>query len=267
MIATDFDHTLVWTDGELRARTVAALQRAHHAGLRVIVVTGRMVQSVQRFLEPLGFDEALICYQGAVVVAEDGTWLRHEPIPLELAREAIAAVQSEGFGPNVYVGDKLYVAANTREARGYADFQHLNVHTVGDVLEWLAEPPTKLVCVGDPVELDGLEVRMKERFGARMHISKSLPHFLEFAAAGVTKGSGLQFLSERLGFTREETVSFGDGENDVELIEWAGYGIAVGNAHARVKALADWVCPPAAEEGVALVLEAYLDSASLDSTG
>jgi Cof subfamily protein (haloacid dehalogenase superfamily) len=138
------------------------------------------------------------------------------------------------------------------------------VHTVGDVLEWLSEPPTKLVCVGDPVELDGLELRMKKRFGTRMHISKSLPHFLEFAAAGVTKGSGLQFLSERLGFTREQTIGFGDGENDVELIEWAGYGIAVGNAHERVKAVADWVCPPAADEGVALVLEAYLDSASLD---
>ena len=91
-----------------------------------------------------------------------------------------------------------------------------------------------------------------------MHISKSLPHFLEFAAAGVTKGSGLEFLSARLGFTREQTIGFGDGENDVELIEWAGYGIAVENAHPRVKAVADWVCPSADEEGVAQVLEALL---------
>jgi Cof subfamily protein (haloacid dehalogenase superfamily) len=262
VIATDFDHTLVWKDGELRPRTIAALRRANDAGLRVIVVTGRMVQSVQRYLEPLGFDEALVCYQGAVVVAEDGTWLLHRPIPLELAREAIAAVQQEGYNPNVYVGDKLYVSSNTPEALGYAGFQQLNVHTVGDVLEWVSEPPTKLVCVGDPVALDGLELLMKERFGTRMHISKSLPHFLEFAAAGVTKGSGLEFLSERLGFTRDETISFGDGENDVELIEWAGYGIAVENAHARVKALADWVCPPVIDEGVALVVDAYLDSLS-----
>jgi Cof subfamily protein (haloacid dehalogenase superfamily) len=260
VIATDFDHTLVWKDGELQPRTIAALRRANNAGLHVIVVTGRMVQSVKRFLEPLGFDEALVCYQGAVVVAEDGTWLRHEPIPLELAREAIAAIESEGFGPNVYVGDQLYVAEDTPQARGYAGFQHLDVHTVGNVLAWLTESPTKLVCVGDPVSLDGVEVRMKQRFGSRMHISKSLPHFLEFAAAGVTKGSGLQFLSERLGFTREETIGFGDGENDVELLQWAGYGIAVENAHPRVKALADWVCPAAADEGVALVIEAYLDS-------
>ncbi len=173
-------------------------------------------------------------------------------------------MQSEGYNPNVYVGDKLYVSSNTPGGtlvRGlpaaslFDDF-------VGDVLEWVSEPPTKLVCVGDPVALDGLELLMKERFGTRMHISKSLPQFLEFAAAGVTKGSGLEFLSERLGFTRDETISFGDGENDVELIEWAGYGIAVENAHARVKALADWVCPPAADEGVALVVDAYLDSLS-----
>ena len=128
------------------------------------------------------------------------------------------------------------------------------------MLGWLSEPPTKLVCVGDPDALDELEPRLKARFGSRMHISKSLPYFLELAAAGVTKGSGLDFLSQHLGFTREETIAFGDGENDVELVEWAGYGIAVENAHERVKALADWVCPPVTEEGVAAVIEAYLEA-------
>jgi hydroxymethylpyrimidine pyrophosphatase-like HAD family hydrolase len=63
-----------------------------------------------------------------------------------------------------------------------------------------------------------------------------------------------------MGFTKAQTIAFGDGENDVELLEWAGYGVAVGNAHERVKAIADWVCPSASEEGVAQVLEALLDS-------
>jgi len=99
-----------------------------------------------------------------------------------------------------------------------------------------------------------------ERFGERLYISKSLPYFLEFAAPGVTKGAGLDFLAAHMGFTREETVSFGDGENDVELVEWAGYGIAVENAHERVKEVADWIGPSAEQEGVAQVIEAYLDS-------
>ena len=74
----------------------------------------------------------------------------------------------------------------------------------------------------------------------------------------MTKGAGLQFLAEQLGFTRDGRVAFGDGENDVELLEWAGYGVAVANAHRRVLDVADLVCPPVDEEGVAQVIEAFL---------
>ncbi|MGH3114449.1 MAG: HAD family hydrolase, partial [Gaiellaceae bacterium] len=101
---------------------------------------------------------------------------------------------------------------------------------------------------------------LKARFDGRLYISKSLPYFLELASPEVTKASGLAFLAEHLGFAAERTVAFGDGENDVELLEWAGFGVAVANAHERVLAVADWVCPSAAEEGVAQVIEAYLDS-------
>jgi hypothetical protein len=100
---------------------------------------------------------------------------------------------------------------------------------------------------------------MKARFGDREYISKSLPHFLEFAQAGVTKGAGLDFLSEHLGFSRERTIAFGDGENDVELVQWPAYGIAMANAHPRVKAVASWEAPSAEDEGVAQVLEALLE--------
>jgi hydroxymethylpyrimidine pyrophosphatase-like HAD family hydrolase len=101
---------------------------------------------------------------------------------------------------------------------------------------------------------------MKATFGDRLYISKSLPYFLEFAQAGVTKGAGLDFLSEHMGFTKDRTVAFGDGENDVELVGWPAYGVAVENAHDRVKAVASWICPPASEEGVAQVIEALLHS-------
>jgi Cof subfamily protein (haloacid dehalogenase superfamily) len=226
----------------------------------VIVVTGRMVQSVRRFLEPAELGEPVICYQGAVVADAEGRWLRHEPIPLALAKETLAALQDEGYDPNVYLDDELYVARATQAATDYAGFQHLEIHEVGDTLAWLAAPPTKLVCVGDPEELDGVETRMKAAFGDRLYISKSLPYFLEFAQAGVTKGAGLDFLAEHMGFTREQVVAFGDGENDVELVDWPVFGVAVENAHDRVKAVADWICPSAEDEGVAQVLEALLDS-------
>jgi Cof subfamily protein (haloacid dehalogenase superfamily) len=250
----------VWEDSTLHERTIAALRQAQDAGIAVVVVTGRMVKSVRQAMAPAGLRSPVICYQGAVVADADGHWLRHEPLPLELARETIVVLADEGYSPNVYVDDELYVAADTEAARAYAQLNRIDFHVVGPLLDWLDEPPTKLVAVGEPARLDALEPRMKARFGEREFISKSLPHFLEFAQKGVTKGAGLDFLSEHIGVSRERAIAFGDGENDVELVEWPAYGIAMGNAVQRVKEVARWVCPPAADEGVAQVLEALLDS-------
>jgi Cof subfamily protein (haloacid dehalogenase superfamily) len=220
-----------------------------------------MFRSVRPYLEQAGIDDPVVCYQGAVVAdPRTGEFLRHEPIPRELAREAITVLQEERFHVNCYVNDELYVAQVTPEAERYAGFQNLPVHEVGDLAAWLSEPPTKLVTIDEPEVLDELEDRLKERFAGRLYISKSLPFFLELASPAVTKASGLAFLAEHLKFTADRTIAFGDGENDVELLEWAGFGIAVANAHLRVLAAADWVCPSAEVEGVAQVVEALLDS-------
>jgi hypothetical protein len=247
----------------LRPRTRAAIAATRAAGIHVVLVTGRMFQSVRRYALEAGIDDPVVCYQGAVVAEPvSGRWLRHVPIPLELAREAIAALNNEGFGLNCYVDDELYVAEVTEAAKRYADFQHIELHPVGDLLDWLDRPPTKLVVIDDPHVLDDLKQRMLDRFASRLYISKSLPYFLEFASPDVTKAAGLEFLAEHLGFTRERTIAFGDGENDLELVDWASYGVAVDNADDRVKEIADFVCPSVDEEGVAQVLEAYLDSRS-----
>jgi hypothetical protein len=243
----------------LRPRTLAALRRAQEAGVRVIVCTGRMVQSAQRVLEPAGLSGPLVCYQGAAIVDPDGTWIFHAPIELGLAREAIEAVEAAGFGLNVYVDDELYVAEVTPEAERYSTFQRIPLHVVGDLGSWLERPPTKLVCIGDPAALDELGVKMRERFAGRLYVTKSLPFFLEFATEGVSKSSALAFLARRFGFAEERTITIGDGENDLDLVAW-GYGVAVENADERVKAVAQWVCPPVSEEGVAHLLEALLDS-------
>jgi Cof subfamily protein (haloacid dehalogenase superfamily) len=244
----------------LRPRTIAAIASARARGIHVIVVTGRMFRSVRPYVQAAGLDEPVICYQGAVVAEpESGRFLLHVPIPLELAKEAIAFVEEAGFGLNCYVGDELYVAEVTEWARAYAEFQDLAIKAVGDLQSWLSEPPTKLVAVGDPDALDVLQEQMIERFAGRMYISKSLPYFLEFASPEVSKGSGLAFLAERLGFTAAQTVGIGDGENDRELLDWAGYAVCVEESHASLFERADLVIPGPESEGVADLIESYLD--------
>ena len=220
-----------------------------------------MFRAVRPYLEQVGLDDLVVCYQGAVVAdAATGEFLLHVPIPLPAAREAIDAVTAAGFHLNCYIDDVLYVAEMTPQARRYADFQHLEIHVVGDLRTWLDREPTKLVAVGDPSALEHLEAELKPHFAGRLFISKSLPYFLEFAHPDVSKASGLAFVADRLGFRPEETVACGDGENDRELLDWAGFAVAVANAHADVLARADLVVPSVQEEGVAALLEAYLDS-------
>jgi Cof subfamily protein (haloacid dehalogenase superfamily) len=245
----------------MRPRTRAAIAAVRAAGTHVIVVTGRMFVSTRPFVLEAQIDDPVVCYQGAVVAdPTTGEWLRHVPMPRAAALEAIDAVTEAGFHINCYVDDKLYVARETPEARAYADFNHIPVHEVGDLHAWLRDDPTKLVAVGVPEELDALEDVLKPRFEGKLFVSKSLPHFLEFAHPDVSKGAGLEFVAHRLGFTAAETVGGGDGENDRELLDWAGYAVAVANAHEDILARADLVVPSVHEEGIALLLEAYLDS-------
>jgi Cof subfamily protein (haloacid dehalogenase superfamily) len=231
------------------------------AGVPFVIATGRMYRSVLPYARAAGGDEPLVCYQGALVAEPaSGRFLLHEPIPLELARETIAAVEAEGFALNCYVDDELYVAEVTENARAYADFQNIPLTPVGPLLDWLEAPPTKLVAVDAPEALDELRPRLERHFGERLFIAKSLPYFLEFASPNVSKGTGLAFVAEHLGLDLVRTVAIGDGENDLELLGAAGYAIAVENGHELVKARADWICPGPGDEGVAQVLEAYLDS-------
>ncbi len=261
--ACDLDRTLIGDDGLLRPRTLAAIARSRRAGIPVIVATGRMFRSVRPYLEQAGIDDPVVCYQGAAVVDPvDGAFLLHEPLEVETARKAIGLLVEAGYPPNCYVDDRLFVASHTEYSRMYSEFQHLPVTEVGDLMAWLERPPTKLVAVANPEEIPALRAMLVEQLGGSVFLTTSLPHLLELGNPEASKGSGLAFVAGRLGLAAESVVSFGDGENDIELIEWAGFGIAVEDANPLLLARAAGVCPGARDEGVASVIDAYLDSLS-----
>lgn len=226
----------------------------------MLLATGRMFRSVRRYLDAAGIDDPVICYQGAAVVdPTDATFLFHRPLALDVAREAIATLEAAGHPPNVYVDDELFVARHTPYSQAYADFQNLPVTEVGDLLAWLDRPPTKLVAVGTPDELPALRATLHDHLGDRVFLTRSLPHLLELGDPAVSKGSGLRFVADLLGLDLTRVVAFGDGENDRELIEAAGYGIAVEGGEPGLVARADATCPGPATEGVATVIDAALD--------
>ena len=226
----------------------------------MLVATGRMFRSVRPYLEEAAIEEPVVCYQGAAVVRpRTAEWLFHAPLELELAREAIAALELAGYFPNVYVGDELYVARHTAYSRAYADFQHLPVTEVGDLLEWLSQAPTKLVTVGDPDALPPLRDALRAQFADRLFVTTSLPTLLELGDRDVSKGTGLRLVANNLGLELSRIVAFGDGENDLELLDVAGFGVAIEGGHPLLLEQADTTCPGPADDGVAAMIEATLD--------
>ena len=155
-----------------------------------MIATGRMFRSVRPYAEAVGIEAPLVCYQGAAVVDPvTGEWLLHEPIPLELAREAIAAVEDEGFALNCYVDDELYVAS---DHRARARLRRLPEHpdprgrrparlarAAADEARRRRRPGAARRSSGPACE---------QRFGERLFIAKSLPYFLELAEPGDLEG-------------------------------------------------------------------------------
>jgi Cof subfamily protein (haloacid dehalogenase superfamily) len=260
-IAMDMDRTILPSSLELSPALVSAVLDATAAGITAMIATGRMFASARPYALELGITAPVICYQGALIADPvTGEWLLHQPIDVAIARQVIAAIQAEGFHMNVYLDDQLYVEDLNEEAMTYAAHARLEAHVVGDLLAWLTQPTTKIVVVGDPDALDGLEADLRTRFDHTLFIAKSLPFFLEIAQPGVSKGAALEFVCERIGIPASAVVGFGDGANDVELLQTAGLGVAVADADAALVPHADWTVPSVEDDGVARFIQALVDS-------
>ena len=262
-VAMDLDRTILPEALELRPRLIDAVRAVAAAGVVPIVATGRMLRSSLPFALQLGVTAPLICYQGALIAdPQTGQWLRHEPMPVPLAREVIEACRKRDQHCNVYVDDELYVDELNVYALEYARHAKLEAHAVGDLERWLTEPTTKIVVVGEPELLDTLQIELRAQFGDRLFIAKSLPFFLEVAQPGVSKGSALEWVCDRISIEPAHVVSFGDGANDIELLRDSGFGVAVEGADQILLDEADATVPGPEHDGVARFLEALVSARS-----
>ncbi|MGI9117648.1 MAG: HAD family hydrolase [Gaiellales bacterium] len=259
-VFVDLDGTVVH-HAELLPTAIDAVAALQATGVPVVVATGRMFISACRFADLLDAADPVICFQGALVGSRSTREvLKHVELDVETAREIIAAIAETGEHINVMTADAFYVAEDNAEAQRYAQSARVPVNAVGDLAAWLDQPVTKLVVSGDPARMDELRDDLVPRFGDRAFIAKSLPFYLEVAAPGVHKGVGCQFAADLLGLEREHCVAIGDGENDLELIDWAGFGIAVGGGHPELIERAQWTAPSIDDDGVPRVLQAIAEA-------
>ncbi len=235
------------------APAIAALQAA---GVLCVIATGRMLTSARRIAGEIGIDAPLVCYQGAMVGTMDGTILRHDPLEAATAKELLRAIAAAGHDPVAFLDERVYVAVDSATARTYSRNAGVPYEVVGDLANWLSAPVTKLVAWGEPAAMDRLRDDLVPAYGDRAFIAKSLPYYLEMAAPGVSKATGAQHVCDLLAIDVRDCIAFGDGENDLELLDWAGYGVAVGGGFGPLLERADHVSAPLDEDGVPRLLTA-----------
>ncbi|MFC1979053.1 Cof-type HAD-IIB family hydrolase [Chloroflexota bacterium] len=258
LLALDLDGTLIGKDLTISPRTKNAINQLMSQGVTITIATGRMFQSALPFAQELNISTPLICYEGAMI-ADPGTneILWHKPVPLKLARRVIEIVTGQKLHINVYLDDELYVKSLNDQAKLYASISRVEPHPVGNLLRFLDREPTKLVIVGNPDEIDGIKDLLKGEFETSLYIAKSYPRFCEVAHPECNKGNALAMLSGWLGIAQSEVVAIGDNPNDIDMVEWAGTGIAMTNGTDEVKEVADWITGNVKEDGVAQAIEKY----------
>jgi hypothetical protein len=246
LVACDLDGTLLAPDLQFSPALPQALAALRESGTHVVVCTGRMFVSARRVAARLGLVEGpIICYQGGMVAdLASGQVLHHRRLDPAIAGEVVLRMRELGRHVNAYVDDLLYVEVLDDWARRYAENAEVGIHVVDD-LEALvrSRPPTKFVVLSEPGDVDVLLPRLQERWRGRLYVVRSQASYIEIAARDVSKSGALAWLCARVGVPRERTVACGDGHNDMDMIEWAGLGVAVAEAAPDVRAVADVVVP------------------------
>lgn len=260
LVAIDLDDTLLRDDLTISSYTQVVFKKVRELDVSITLATGRMFASARPYAELLGFDIPLITYQGALVKnALSGEVVYHRPLSLEVARRVIAYGRKKEVQVNFYLNDKLYVERITPQGEHYAALAGVPFNRVSDLEELLVEGnPMKLLLIEDESVIDtfALELRaILDEAGLEAHLTKSKPLYLEVSHPEATKGVALRELARRLDINREEVMAFGDSFNDLEMIRFAGVGVAVANARPEVRRCARYITASNNDDGVAAALE------------
>jgi Cof subfamily protein (haloacid dehalogenase superfamily) len=252
----DLDGTVLRRDLTITEETVGALRALRERGMRLVVATGRRFEGALKYAERLGFkgEDPVICYGGSMVRRMNGETLLHRTLSKGVSIEVLEWAAERGLHARVFTDGKILSSPETPAALEHLSDRESDVEVVDSPAAWLrdgGEDPTKLVIVDHPDEVPGWLDEARREFSERLFVTRSLPHYVEVGGKWGTKASALKFLCERWGIDPARTLAFGDADNDIDMLAFAGMGVAVGGMDEGVRAAADAVTPPVDEDGVA----------------
>lgn len=264
LVITDIDGTISGVNNDLNPMVKETIQAVRDKGIQVAIATGRMYCSARRYHQALNLNTPILAYQGAWIQNPltdqlHRHWTLGKDHALQLLDYFEAVEFSHHLSIHAYVDDRLYVREITPETELYIDRTTVTVYPVGDLRNILNETEaTKLLALSHNADhIDSLYTDLRARYSpAELYLTKSVATFFEATNPLVNKGTAVQYLAEELmGLQPHEVMTIGDNFNDVEMLEYAGISVAMGNAPAAVQQTADWVAPDVESDGAAIALQ------------
>lgn len=265
ILFSDIDGTLLNEARVLSEATIAEFQRIK-AQVPVILISARMPKAMvhlQKMAELTHFP--IIAYNGGLILIN-----KEIAFTLEIDTEIIAdmmqfnAAQKIHF--SLYNNDDWYVP----KMDYWAKREQNNTKVIPTVLSneavvtsWKAEGKGahKIMCMGNIDDIDKLSAYLKETYGNQLHIYRSKSTYIEIAPSAISKKTAITFLLEKVypNLTISDAVAFGDNYNDIEMLQAVGFGVAVANAKAEVKAVAKYQTSAGTANGVAEFIKKYIN--------
>jgi len=262
LVISDIDGTLVTGTGVISPATRREITRIMAAGVHFGVASGRPTPRVRDVLEGLGVTIPIISSNGAII--EDlatGEIVHSRHLEHVLARQALAIIADYNIRCSFIdtaAGWCYWTGSRDLPDRLAWVVAELEATRIEDLDRFFAGAPVvrKIVVAGDERELARLEATVASLDG--VFVTSSWQGNREILVAGADKANAAKILAARLEIDSEQVLAIGDHRNDLELITWAGTGVAMGNAEPELKAVADWVTASNEEDGVALALERFV---------
>lgn len=260
-IVFDIDGTLVDSNKEIMPKTRQAIIELQNKGIQIIIASGRPVKSMLRLAKELELEKhhgRIISNNGAVAFdTKNMEYIYQTSIPHELVVEILKSLDGRNIWPMVEDGDYMLVKD---VYKGTVDFNGnpLNVaqleasegpYLLKEVLpieDNVDHNINKILTIVEPAEIAAVVEEFRDKFGNKLHVVQTSPYFMEFVRPEANKAYGL----EKLGIDKDSLMAFGDSMNDMEMLEYAKYPIAMGNSMEPVKKIAYHVTDDNNNEGI-----------------
>lgn len=264
MICLDIDGTLLNSKHQITAKTKEVLKiAANEKNIPVILVSARMPKGIIFLQKELEICEPIICYSGSLILDKEKNSLSSEAIAISSVEKLYKLVKDTKVHMSLYKDDEWYIEEMDEWAKQESEITNIipNIVNFNSLFEAWREKnigPNKILCMSKPENILALNNAVKNNDRENLNIYPSKPTYLEIMPKKASKTSAIDLLSKKLNIEKSEIIAMGDNYNDMDMLEFAGMGIAMGNAPDKVKAIANKVTCTNDEDGVAAAVEKYV---------